>query len=91
MVVTFPDSPFRLNQLYEPAGDQPEAIAKLVEGIRDGLAFQTLLGVTEAQAELRFSKSGETGVGVPARVKPLTTFDAAGASVAAGGPYEMSP
>ncbi|HZM36690.1 MAG TPA: excinuclease ABC subunit UvrB [Burkholderiales bacterium] len=46
MVVTFPDSPFRLNQLYAPAGDQPEAIAKLVEGIEDGLAFQTLLGVT---------------------------------------------
>lgn len=61
--------------------------------VTDGLyAFlETLLGVTEAQAELRFSKSGETGVGVPARVKPFTTLDAAGASVAAGGPYEMSP
>ncbi len=46
MVVTFPDSPFRLNQLFPPAGDQPEAIAKLTEGIEDGLAFQTLLGVT---------------------------------------------
>src|SRR6478736_9807541 len=46
VVVTFPDSPFRLNQLFAPAGDQPEAIAKLTEGIRDGLAFQTLLGVT---------------------------------------------
>ncbi len=46
MVVTFPNSPFRLAQLFPPAGDQPQAIAKLVEGVRDGLAFQTLLGVT---------------------------------------------
>src|SRR5450759_5210065 len=45
-IVTFPNSPFRLNQLFEPAGDQPEAIAKLVEGIEDGLSYQTLLGVT---------------------------------------------
>jgi excinuclease ABC subunit B len=44
--VTFPDSPFRLCQLFEPAGDQPQAIDKLVEGINDGLSFQTLLGVT---------------------------------------------
>jgi len=44
--VTFPNSPFRLQQLYKPAGDQPEAIDQLVEGIGDGLAFQTLLGVT---------------------------------------------
>jgi excinuclease ABC subunit B len=46
VLVAFPNSPFRLNQLYKPAGDQPEAIDKLVEGIDDGLAFQTLLGVT---------------------------------------------
>jgi excinuclease ABC subunit B len=46
VLVTFPSSPFRLNQLFPPAGDQPEAIAKLAEGIEDGLAFQTLLGVT---------------------------------------------
>ena len=44
--VTFPNSPFRLHQPFEPAGDQPEAIAKLTEGIQDGLAYQTLLGVT---------------------------------------------
>src|SRR4051794_26460800 len=44
--ITFPDSPFRLAELYAPAGDQPEAIDKLAEGIDDGLAFQTLLGVT---------------------------------------------
>src|ERR1041385_8564688 len=45
-VVTFPDSPFKLHQPFPPAGDQPEAIEKLVEGINDGLSFQTLLGVT---------------------------------------------
>ena len=44
--MTFPGSPFRLHQLFPPAGDQPEAVAKLVEGLQDGLAFQTLLGVT---------------------------------------------
>jgi len=46
MVVTFPGSPYELHQPFEPAGDQPEAIAKLTEGLSDGLAFQTLLGVT---------------------------------------------
>ncbi|MEO8003876.1 MAG: excinuclease ABC subunit UvrB [Betaproteobacteria bacterium] len=46
MTLTFPDSPFRLHQPFEPAGDQPEAIAALVEGLENGLAFQTLLGVT---------------------------------------------
>jgi len=45
-VVTFPNSPFLLHQPFEPAGDQPAAIAQLVEGINDGLAYQTLLGVT---------------------------------------------
>jgi excinuclease ABC subunit B len=46
VAVTFPNSPFRLNEPYASAGDQPEAIARLAEGIEDGLAFQTLLGVT---------------------------------------------
>jgi len=45
-LVTFSGSPFRLYQPFPPAGDQPEAIAKLAEGIDDGLSFQTLLGVT---------------------------------------------
>ncbi len=44
--VTFEGSPFQLYQPYQPAGDQPTAIATLVEGIEDGLSFQTLLGVT---------------------------------------------
>ncbi|MFN3829276.1 MAG: excinuclease ABC subunit UvrB [Tepidimonas ignava] len=44
--VRFEGSPFELYQPYPPAGDQPEAIERLVEGVRDGEAFQTLLGVT---------------------------------------------
>jgi excinuclease ABC subunit B len=46
MFVTFPGSPYQLHQPFLPAGDQPAAIAKLVEGLEDGLAYQTLLGVT---------------------------------------------
>lgn len=46
MIITFPDSPYKLNQAFQPAGDQPEAIHKLVDGIESGLSFQTLLGVT---------------------------------------------
>jgi excinuclease ABC subunit B len=45
-VVEFPGSPWRLHQPFLPAGDQPEAIRLLTEGITDGLSFQTLLGVT---------------------------------------------
>ena len=44
--VSFPDSPFQLFQPYPPAGDQPRAIDQLVEGVRGGLSWQTLLGVT---------------------------------------------
>ena len=44
--ITYPDSPFQLYQPYLPAGDQPTAIAGLVQGVEDGLMFQTLLGVT---------------------------------------------
>jgi excinuclease ABC subunit B len=38
--------PFELQSTYQPAGDQPQAIAKLLDGIQSGLAHQTLLGVT---------------------------------------------
>ncbi len=44
--VHFPDSPFELFEPFPAAGDQPTAIFELVEGIRDGEMFQTLLGVT---------------------------------------------
>ena len=45
-IVRFEGSPFQLYQPYAPAGDQPTAIEQLVEGVHDGLSFQTLLGVT---------------------------------------------
>ena len=44
--VTFPNSLYQLYQPFEPAGDQPQAIEKLTQGVNQGLKFQTLLGVT---------------------------------------------
>jgi excinuclease ABC subunit B len=44
--VTFPDSLYQLHQPFPPAGDQPTAIETLVGGLRQGLKYQTLLGVT---------------------------------------------
>jgi len=38
--------PFILHSDFKPSGDQPQAIEKLVENLEDGLAHQTLLGVT---------------------------------------------
>ena len=46
MFVTFPNSKYQLYQPFPPAGDQPQAIDKLTQGINDGMKFQTLLGVT---------------------------------------------
>lgn len=46
VIITFPNSPYKLYQSFQPAGDQPSAIGKLIEGIGNGLLFQTLLGVT---------------------------------------------
>lgn len=40
------DIPFELKSEYEPTGDQPQAIEKLVQGLKDKQKFQTLLGVT---------------------------------------------
>ena len=37
---------FELQSEYKPTGDQPEAIAKLTDGIKQGLTEQVLLGVT---------------------------------------------
>ena len=37
---------FKISSEYTPAGDQPQAIEKLVNGINNGAKFQTLLGVT---------------------------------------------
>ncbi len=38
--------PFQLNSLYQPAGDQPHAIAQLTKGVLEGEKYQALLGVT---------------------------------------------
>ncbi|WP_090581308.1 excinuclease ABC subunit UvrB [Nitrosomonas sp. Nm58] len=46
MIITFPNSPYKLYQSFQPSGDQPGAISKLIEGIEAGLFCQTLLGVT---------------------------------------------
>ena len=46
MNLTFPNSPFILNQPFKPAGDQPKAINSLVDGVNNNEKFQTLLGVT---------------------------------------------
>ena len=37
---------FKLHSKFEPTGDQPQAIESLVNGIRKGAKYQTLLGVT---------------------------------------------
>ena len=42
----YPNSPYLLHKPFEPAGDQPNAIDKLTEGVTNGEKFQTLLGVT---------------------------------------------
>ena len=62
-VVTFDGSPFRLHQPFPPAGDQPEAIRQLTEGINDGLSFQTLLGVTGSGKT--YTMKGDIEKGVP--------------------------
>ena len=41
-----PNNPFKIISPFQHTGDQPSAIKKMVEGIEDGLRFQTLLGVT---------------------------------------------
>ncbi|MCG7656655.1 excinuclease ABC subunit UvrB [Wielerella bovis] len=45
-IIQYENSPFKLHQPFPPAGDQPTAIAGLLEGLQDGLSSQTLLGVT---------------------------------------------
>src|SRR5690606_27643500 len=44
--VTFPNSSYKLFQPFPPAGDQPQAIDRIVDGVNQGMRFQTLLGVT---------------------------------------------
>lgn len=44
--IRFPSSPFLLNRLFDPAGDQPQAIESLLKGLDERMSHQTLLGVT---------------------------------------------
>ena len=44
--VRLSNTPFKVVSPYEPAGDQPQAIEALAQGVRDGLRYQNLLGVT---------------------------------------------
>ena len=47
---------FELHSEYKPTGDQPEAIEKLSNGIKEGKKFQTLLGVTGSRKNFHNSK-----------------------------------
>ena len=47
---------FKLHSKFEPTGDQPQAIEKLVEGIQKGERYQTLLGVTRQWENLHNGK-----------------------------------
>ncbi len=43
---------FNLHSEYKPTGDQPQAIEKLSQGIKEGKKFQTLLGVTGSRKDI---------------------------------------
>lgn len=47
---------FKLHSKFEPTGDQPQAIDKLVDGIRKDAKYQTLLGVTGSRKNIHNGK-----------------------------------
>ena len=53
------DTPLEVVSPYSPAGDQPQAIEKLAQGIRDGLRYQTLMGVTGSGKTFTMAKTIE--------------------------------
>ena len=53
------DTPLEVVSEYSPAGDQPQAIEKLAQGIRDGLRYQTLMGVTGSGKTFTMAKTIE--------------------------------
>lgn len=57
--VRLASTPFRAVSPYEPAGDQPQAIEKLAQGVRDGVRYQTLLGVTGSGKTFTMAKTIE--------------------------------
>ena len=68
--VSFAGSPFQLFQPYPPAGDQPAAIAQLVEGVEEGLSYQTLLGVTGSGKTFTMAITLAIVKGLPEPVTP---------------------
>ena len=57
--VRLANTPFKVVSPYEPAGDQPQAVEKLAEGVRRGLRYQTLLGVTGSGKTFTMAKTIE--------------------------------
>ena len=53
------DVPFEVVAPFEPSGDQPQAIAALAKGVRDGLRYQTLMGVTGSGKTFTMAKTIE--------------------------------
>ncbi|MCI2126834.1 MAG: excinuclease ABC subunit UvrB [Olsenella sp.] len=52
-------TPFKVVSLFEPAGDQPQAIEKLAHGVEEGLRYQTLMGVTGSGKTFTMAKTIE--------------------------------
>jgi len=52
---------FTLHSTYKPAGDQPQAIAQLTEGILSGEHYQTLLGVTGSGKNFHYCQCNSAG------------------------------
>ncbi len=74
------DAAFQVVSPFEPTGDQPQAIEKLAQGLRDGLRYQTLLGVTGSGKTFTMAKTIEA-VGRPALImEPNKTLAAQVAS-----------
>ena len=52
-------APLKVVSRFEPAGDQPQAIEKLARGVREGLRYQTLMGVTGSGKTFTMAKTIE--------------------------------
>ena len=53
------ETPLAVHSPYEPSGDQPQAIDKLAQGVREGLRYQTLMGVTGSGKTFTMAKTIE--------------------------------
>ena len=59
--VRLSNTPFQVVSPYEPAGDQPKAIAELAHGIEEGMRYQTLLGVTARARRSTVERNHQSG------------------------------